>query len=83
VIGRLWTKLVNENKIDWDEHMFTILFSYKIAYKVATCYIPYQLIYGLHPLMPTKYVLLTISGDHKDVEPTKVLRTIITKLEKL
>ncbi len=46
-------------------------------------YTPYQLVYGLHPLMPTKYVLPTINGDHKDVEPTRVLTTRIIKLEKL
>jgi hypothetical protein len=33
--------------------------------------------------MSTKYLLLTISGDHKNAEPTKVLITKITKLEKL
>jgi hypothetical protein len=33
--------------------------------------------------MPTKYVLLAISGDHRDVEPTRVLIAKITKLEKL
>jgi hypothetical protein len=33
--------------------------------------------------MPTKYVLLAISGDHKDVEPTIVLIVRTTKLEKL
>jgi hypothetical protein len=61
----------------------TILFSYKIVYKVATCYTPYQLVYGLHPLMTTTYVLLVISGDHRDVEPTKVLIAIIIELENL
>jgi hypothetical protein len=60
--------------------MSTILFSYRIAYKVIT---PYQLVYGLHPLIPIEYVLSIISGDHKDVEPTKVLITRITNLEKL
>jgi hypothetical protein len=82
-IGRLLTKLVNENKIDWDEHLSTIFFSYRITYQVATSYIPYKLIYGLHPLMPTKYVLLAISGDHKDAKPTGILIAKITKLEKL
>jgi hypothetical protein len=33
--------------------------------------------------MPTKYVLSAISGDHKDVELTKVLTAIIIELEKL
>jgi hypothetical protein len=50
---------------------------------VAIGYTPYQLVYGLHPLMVTKYVMSAINGDHKDVEPTKVLITRITKLEKL
>jgi hypothetical protein len=60
-----------------------VLFSYRTTYKVATWYTPYQLVYGLHPLMPTKYVLSTINGDHKDAEATKILTTRITKLEKL
>jgi hypothetical protein len=42
VSGRLLTKLVNEKKIDWDEHMSTILFSYRIVYKVAIGYTPYS-----------------------------------------
>ncbi len=33
--------------------------------------------------MPTKYVLSAISGDHRDVKPTKVLTTRITEVEKL
>jgi hypothetical protein len=33
--------------------------------------------------MPTKYVLLAISGDHKDAESIRVLTTRIIKLEKL
>jgi hypothetical protein len=57
--------------------------SYRIVYEVVTCYTFYHLVYGLHTIMPTKYILSAISGDHKDVEPTKLLITIITKLEKL
>ncbi len=54
VFGTLLTELVSENRIDWDEHLFIMLFSYKTVYKVATWYTPYQLVYGLHPLMPIK-----------------------------
>jgi hypothetical protein len=68
---------------DWDEHLSIVLFSYRITYKVATSYTPYQLVYGLHTLMPKEYVLMAISGGHKDVEPTRVLTSIIKELEKL
>jgi hypothetical protein len=77
------TKLVNEKRIDWDEHLYIVLFSYRITYKVITRYTPYQLVYGLHPLMLIEYVLLAISGDHKDAKPTRVLTTRIIKLDKL
>jgi len=33
--------------------------------------------------MLIEYVILTINGDHKDAEPTRVLTTRITELEKL
>ncbi len=63
--------------------MFTVLFSYRIDFKVATCYTSYQLVYGLHLLMPTKYVLSAIGGDHKDAKLARVLIAIIIELEKL
>jgi hypothetical protein len=43
-----------------------MLFSYIIAYKVATRYTPYQLVYGLHPLMPIKYIVLIASGNKRN-----------------
>ncbi len=67
VHGTFLTKLVSENIIDWDEHLSTMLFSYKIAYKISTRYTPYQLVYGLHPLMPTKYIVPIISGEERDI----------------
>ncbi len=45
VFGTLLTKLVTENKTNWDEDMFIMLFSYKMATRYAPC----QLMYGLHP----------------------------------
>jgi hypothetical protein len=53
VLGTLLTKLVSENRSNWDEHMSIVLFSDVIVYKVATRCAPYQLVYGSHPLMPT------------------------------
>ncbi len=66
VFGILLTKLINENKTNWDEHLSTMLFSYRSAYKVATWYTPYQLVYGLHPLMPIKYIVLVVVGNERE-----------------
>jgi len=66
VLGTFLTRLVIKNKRNWDEHLSTMLFSYKIAYKVATRYTPYQLVYGLHPLMPREYIALGVGGNKRD-----------------
>jgi hypothetical protein len=44
-----------------------------IAYKVATRYTPYQLVYRLHPLMPTKYIVPIVSGNERDNAPMIML----------
>jgi hypothetical protein len=83
VFGTLLTKLVNDNKTNWDEHLPIVLFSYRITYKVAIGYTPYQLVYGLHPLMLTEYILLIMGSDHKKGNLMKVLTSRVSKLEKL
>jgi hypothetical protein len=59
-----------------------MLFSYKIAYKV-TRYTPYQLVYGLHPLMLIEYIVIVVGGDERNNILMKVLTSRITELEKL
>jgi hypothetical protein len=39
--------------------------------------------YGLHPLMPTKYIVPVIGGNERDNTSVKVLISRITELEKL
>jgi hypothetical protein len=83
VLGTLLTKLVSENRIDWDEHLSTMLFSYRTAYKVTTRYTPYQLVYGLHPFMPIKYIVPIVGGNERDNTSMKVLISRIIELKKL
>jgi hypothetical protein len=40
------TKLTNEKKVNWDEHLSIVLLSYCIMYKVVTWDTLYQLVYG-------------------------------------
>ncbi len=77
------TKLVSENRTNWDEHLSTMLFAYRTTYKIATCYTPYQLVYGLHPLMPIQYIIPIVSGDKKDTTLVRVLISRIIELKKL
>ena len=59
VIVTMLQKLVNDNRTDWDIQLYTVLFSYRTAYKVATGHSPFELVYGLLPLMPTEYIVPT------------------------
>ena len=63
VIGNMLIKLVSERKTDWDQHLPTVLFAYRTTYKVTTHHTPYQLVYGLQPMLPTKYVIPTYRND--------------------
>jgi hypothetical protein len=42
-----------------------------------------QLVYGLHPLMPIKYIVIVVGGNERNGIIMKVLTSIITELEKL
>jgi hypothetical protein len=60
-----------------------MLILYKITYKVTIGYTPYQLMYGLHPLVPIKYIVLIDGGNEKDNTSVRVLTSRIIELEKL
>jgi hypothetical protein len=44
-----------------------MLFSYTIAYKITIGYTPYQLVYGLHPLMPIEYIVPLVGITKKTI----------------
>ncbi len=75
--GTFLTKL-NGNRTNWDEHLSTMLFSYRIVHKGATWYTPYQLLYGLHPLMPIKYIVSVVGGNKKDSTSVRVLTSRVS-----
>jgi hypothetical protein len=46
--------------------MSKILFSYQITYKAGVGHTPFQLVYGLHPSLPTEYMLPSRPSENKD-----------------
>ncbi len=84
VIGSLLTKLVNENYINWDEHLHMVLYVYRTTFKVTIRYTPFQLVYGLYTLMPIEYLIPT-SNSHlnQNFSPTHILTNHMVELEHL
>jgi hypothetical protein len=60
-----------------------MLFSYRTVYKATIGYTPYQLVYGLHPLVPIEYVEPIVGGNERSNISMKVLTSRIIELEKL
>ena len=84
VIVTMLQKLVNDNRTDWDIQLFTVLFSYQTAYKVATGHSPFKLLYGLLPLMPTEYIVATQrTTTDLDFTQHRLLAARTTDLDKL
>jgi hypothetical protein len=77
------TKLISDNITNEDEHLPIALFLYINIYKVVIGYTPYPLVYGLHPFMPTKYIMVVLGGNERDNILVKVLTSRIIKLKKL
>jgi hypothetical protein len=83
VFSTLFTKLVNGNWNDGDEHMSTILLFYETTFKVRIGHIPFQLVYGLHSLLLKEYLLPSKPRQTYDPKPIGVLISHLSKLEKL
>ena len=84
VIVTMLQKLVNDNRTNWDIQLYTVLFSYRTAYKVATSHSPFELVYGLLPLMPTEYIVPTQrTTTDLDFTQHKVLVARTVDLDKL
>ena len=84
VIVKMLQKLVSDNHTNWDIQLYTVLFSYRTAYKVATGHSPFELVYGLLPLMPTEYIVPTQrTTTNLDFTQHKVLAARTADLDKL
>jgi hypothetical protein len=67
-LGIFLAKLINVNHIDWDAMLFIALWAYQTTYKVTTQFMPFELVYGIQPVMPTEFMV-----------PTKRIRDIPIK----
>jgi hypothetical protein len=80
VIGLFFIKLVNEKCNDWDKHLHIVLCANWTTFKVTIEHTPFQLVYGLHPLVPIKHLLPSENTPTKHT-PICVPSSQITDLE--
>jgi hypothetical protein len=45
-------RLVNGEKNDWDEHLDTVLFGYRVTQQTSAKFSPFHLMYGVRPRLP-------------------------------
>jgi hypothetical protein len=69
--------------IGMSTYISIILFFYISAFKVGIGDIPFQLVYGLYPLLPTKYLLPSKPGHIYDPKHIRVIINCLLELEKL
>ena len=50
-------KLVNENRTDWDEKLYSALWAFRTSYKVATGFTPFKLVYGVEAVVPMEFLV--------------------------
>jgi len=63
--------------------MSIVLFSYQITYKVGIGHTPFQLVYGLPPLLLIEYLLPSKLYEHVDPRHVKVLTNRLLELNRL
>jgi hypothetical protein len=59
ILKQILTKVINVNQNDWDVMLTMASWAYQMAYRITTQHSPYQLIYGLMLLLPTKVIIPT------------------------
>lgn len=57
ILGNALRKLCMNDKSDWNDKVYAVLWAYRTTYKKGTGYTPFQLVYGLEAIVPIKFVV--------------------------
>lgn len=77
------TKVVSESRTDWETKLSSVLWAYRVAYKVAVGTTPFELVYGLNAILPIDFLVPTLRVA-KELEWTgHALSERVDELEKL
>ena len=57
VLLAILKKLVNENRTNWDEKLYSTLWAFRTSYKVATGFTPFKLVFGVEAIVPMEFLV--------------------------
>ena len=62
-------KIVNDNRIDWDERLHSTLWAYRTIFKTSIGSTPFRLVFGLEAVMPIEFQVPSLSLQITDQLP--------------
>jgi transposase InsO family protein len=60
IIGKILNKTVAAHKTDWDNKLYSAVYSYNLAFKTTTGHSPYYLVFGQYSLVPVEFEVPTL-----------------------
>lgn len=60
VLCTVLTKIVNDNRFDWDQKLHSAIWAYRVAYKTVLGTTPFNMVFGLNTVLPLEFLLPTL-----------------------
>ncbi|MCO5573220.1 hypothetical protein L7F22_026989 [Adiantum nelumboides] len=60
ILVTVLTKIVSESRADWDQKLHSALWAYRVAYKTSIGTTPFNMVYGIHAILPLEFLIPTL-----------------------
>ena len=60
ILKMVLTKIVSKSKIDWELKLHSIVWAYRVEYKMDIGTMPFNMVYGLDAILPLDFLVPTL-----------------------